>query len=312
MTVESTPTKLAPSMLPDGVDFDVKDSSFFTRCSELPSPTAVQAQAESQRLAGFSPDPRELHSPQNFVRPPPVLFKNLGLLVKWGSDVSTVEGQVLYAIGKLLKGKVPVPEVYGWRTDGDVQYIYMEHIEGQTLQQTWNTLEADDRTSVCLQLRNIVDSLRELIQDPSDPFVGNISKGPLHDRSLGMPCLPDEGPFPSVKEFHDWFAFIPRRRMADPYSIPMEPFRDDLPDDCAIKFTHSDLHRTNIMISPQRPYRVMALIDWEQSGWFPEYWLGRRVGVYATVMSGLRFISLVFSSSMTLHASLKGAGILWL
>jgi thiamine kinase-like enzyme len=64
--------------------------------------------------------------------------------------------------------------------------------------------------------------------------------------------------------------------MADPYSVPIEPFRCGLLDDCAIKFTHVDLHTSNIMITCSKPYRVIALIDWEQSGWFPEYWEARK------------------------------------
>lgn len=59
--------------------------------------------------------------------------------------------------------------------------------------------------------------------------------------------------------------------MPDPYSIPVEPFRHDLPDDCAIKFTHGDLHRSNIIVTPTRPYRILAVVDWEQSGWLPYF-----------------------------------------
>lgn len=64
--------------------------------------------------------------------------------------------------------------------------------------------------------------------------------------------------------------------MSDPYSVPVEPFRHDLPDDCAIKFTHGDLHRSNIIVTPTPPYRILAVVDWEQSGWLPEYWESRK------------------------------------
>lgn len=60
--------------------------------------------------------------------------------------------------------------------------------------------------------------------------------------------------------------------MEDPYSVPIEPFREDLPDDSIIKFTHGDLHRSNIVVSSSKPYYVVGIVDWEQSGWFPEYW----------------------------------------
>lgn len=64
--------------------------------------------------------------------------------------------------------------------------------------------------------------------------------------------------------------------MPDLYYVPIEPFRQDLPDDSAIEFTHGDLHRSNIQITPSKPYRVVAIVDWEQSGWLPAYWEARK------------------------------------
>jgi hypothetical protein len=88
--------------------------------------------------------------------------------------------------------------------------------------------------------------------------------------------MSEAGPFDSVQKFHDWFIFLYRRRMLDPYSFPIEPFRQDLPDDSPIKFTHGDLHRSNILITPSQPYHVLAIVDWEQSGWLPAYWEARK------------------------------------
>lgn len=64
--------------------------------------------------------------------------------------------------------------------------------------------------------------------------------------------------------------------MPDPYSVPIEPFRDRLPDDSDIKFTHGDLHRSNVLVTPSQPHRILAVIDWEQSGWLPAYWEARK------------------------------------
>lgn len=86
---------------------------------------------------------------------------------------------------------------------------------------------------------------------------------------------PPAGPFSSVKEFHDWLTFLTHRGMEihwpDPSLIP-KPFRDSLPDDSPITFTHADLHQSNIMVTSDAPYRVVAIIDWHQSGWYPDYW----------------------------------------
>ncbi|KAJ5240286.1 hypothetical protein N7468_004905 [Penicillium chermesinum] len=96
------------------------------------------------------------------VHPPPVIFKDLGLFIKWATAVRISEGQCLYAIGQLLKDHVPVPEVYGWREDGNERFIYMENLHALTLEQAWDMLEHDDRISVCCELRTILKRLRQL------------------------------------------------------------------------------------------------------------------------------------------------------
>jgi len=88
--------------------------------------------------------------------------------------------------------------------------------------------------------------------------------------------MSEAGPFTTVRDFHEWFTFLPRRRMSDPHSIPIEPFRHELPDECDIKFTHGDLHPSNIIITSSAPYHVVAIVDWEQSGWLPSYWEVRK------------------------------------
>lgn len=57
----------------------------------------------------------------------------------------------------------------------------------------------------------------------------------------------------------------------DPSQIP-DPVRHLLPDTSAITFTHADLHPSNIMVSAEGPCRVVAVVDWHQSGWYPRYW----------------------------------------
>ena len=37
----------------------------------------------------------------------------------------------------------------------------------------------------------------------------------------------------------------------------------------AIKFTHNDLHFTNILI---KDGHISGIIDWPDAGWYPDYW----------------------------------------
>lgn len=85
------------------------------------------------------------------------------------------EGQCLWAIGKYLKGRVPVPELYGWRQEDDDGFIYMEYMPAETLETMWETMGSDERVSVCSELRTMIDNLRLLRQDPAERFVGRYS-----------------------------------------------------------------------------------------------------------------------------------------
>lgn len=56
----------------------------------------------------------------------------------------------------------------------------------------------------------------------------------------------------------------------------MEPehWRAGLDDNVPIVFTHNDLNRSNILVSWDKDglTRVVGLIDWHQSGWYPAPW----------------------------------------
>jgi thiamine kinase-like enzyme len=46
-----------------------------------------------------------------------------------------------------------------------------------------------------------------------------------------------------------------------------------MPDDAEVVFTHADLHPSNIIVSKDAESpKVLAILDWRQSGWYPDYW----------------------------------------
>lgn len=57
------------------------------------------------------------------------------------------------------------------------------------------------------------------------------------------------------------------------YPEPYRELRDSIPDAGNIYFTHGDLTLGNIIVSNESgSYRIAGIIDWEQAGWYPEYW----------------------------------------
>lgn len=98
--------------------------------------------------------------------------------------------------------------------------------------------------------------------------LGSISRSCLTgDRSISRKYLRKAGPFESVREFHDWFAGLCRRGATDQAVANVdESSRNDLSDDCAFKFTRSDLHRSNILITPKPTIFLPSSIGTRQSG----------------------------------------------
>lgn len=144
-------------MLPMGDNVFLEDSSFFTKGNtQLPTPAEIRSAAG----AGY-----------RRRRAPPVLFPSLNILVKYGSEITIAEGQCLWAIRRTLP-TILVPEVYGWRRDNDEVFIYMELVNGVTLESVWRDLDLEEKLDICKQLRSMLEDLRGLQQDPSDTFIG--------------------------------------------------------------------------------------------------------------------------------------------
>lgn len=85
------------------------------------------------------------------------------------------------------------------------------------------------------------------------------------------------GPFADLTAFHDFFARYSCR--LHPEWNPRRDFPElaGLTDDRPVVFTHADLSRKNIMISlrdqgTNPALRVVAILDWHQSGWYPVDW----------------------------------------
>ncbi|OCH95598.1 kinase-like protein [Obba rivulosa] len=197
-------------------------------------------------------------------------FPSLNLLVKFGPNLNIAEEQCLRAVRGLLGDTMPVPEVYGWRQDGNKLFIYMEHVHGVTLEDCWPELSRQERFDVCDQLHAMLSALRTLKQDPRDTFIGAIGRQPLRD--IILHSCSKSGPFADVRSFHDAYSWL-KPSAPDPSTdwVSAHPMRPKLIDDIPIVFTHGDLHPSNIVVSPADA-RVLAIVDWHQSGWLPAYW----------------------------------------
>ncbi|KAF1956561.1 hypothetical protein CC80DRAFT_535230 [Byssothecium circinans] len=134
MKIKNAP-QIERGPFPYDKNIEFRDSTFFKTHDTLPTPANVR------RVASQSTNPMA----QIPTRPPPVLFPDQGLIVKYGTEITIAEGQCLLYIRKALRD-VPVPELFAWRKDDGQVFLYMELIEGITLEKKWETMGEEDKT----------------------------------------------------------------------------------------------------------------------------------------------------------------------
>jgi len=140
------------------------ESSFFKegRAAALPS---------AQEVRAISIESGSRYSEKSF-RTDPVIIFSLGLIIKWGENVTYSEFQTQLKIREQLQGQVPIPEVFGWAKDGIQGFIYMALMEGDTLEDRWLDLSEDERLAVCEELRGMTTAWRVLEQDQEGCYIG--------------------------------------------------------------------------------------------------------------------------------------------
>ncbi|KAK9318377.1 hypothetical protein V1522DRAFT_396820 [Lipomyces starkeyi] len=209
------------------------ESSFFKerRAPALPTPAEIRA----IKVSGTA----------SFNRPLPVMIPLLGLVVKYGADVTIIEAQTQIVVREKLQGQVPIPKVFGWTKDEGQRFIYMSLIEGEALQERWSDIDNNERQAICEELKHLVKAWRALEQDKHDRYIGSLGKQSLNDIFLARHLELAE-PFQginAVQQFQDTCGI-------------------EISSDVPIIFTHDDLVPPNILLSPGPNPKVAAVIDW--------------------------------------------------
>lgn len=191
-------------------------------------------------------------------------------IVKTANHVHLTEGAVLKYIAETTA--IPVPKVYCSFVHKDRAYIVMERIRGTELCKVLETMPQDLLQGVFTQLRGMFRELRALT--PPGTKVESCVGGSLYDIRLprGDPRF---GPFQTIQDFHFWLRndlrpeeLRDRERDQDWKDLLEMMKRQDGPWAPPV-FAHGDLNPSNILV---RDGKVVGIIDWECSGWYPQYW----------------------------------------
>ena len=169
-------------------------------------------------------------------------------IVKHGSHVTRNEGSVLLFLEK--HSNIPVPRLYAMYEADEETFLVMSRMEGQSLDSVWSSLGAEQKKSVAVQLKAVIDSMRQL-QPPS--YFGNISNGPLGHRFFLTPQSDPEinGPFDTEGSLNK--ALVKQASRID--SAQHRSLAGFLARNLSTalhshekSFTHADLHAGNILV----------------------------------------------------------------
>lgn len=139
----------------------------------------------------------------------------------------------------------------------------MEQVDGECLEYAWQSLDEAQQNSIIKALQAYISQLRAL-PTPHGRRICALNGEAVKDSRITS--YRPVGPFTDEAQFNDYLVEAAEIFM-DETTIPR--IRARMREDHKIMFTHGDLAPRNIIV---KNGKVAALIDWEQSGWYPEHW----------------------------------------
>lgn len=193
----------------------------------------------------------------------PVFRIDAKTVVKTGDCVRLAEAEAM----KLVREKttIPVPKVYNAYINNATGHplIVMDFIEGDCLVDIWDGMDDEQKQHVTEQLRDHLSQLRKI----EGSFIGSVDgtacEDPLFTDDLGA-----YGPYENEAMFNQGIVKALKDTLSSGWvdtvcnmAMSMEGHK--------IVMTHSDLSPRNIIVQGSK---VVAILDWEYSGYYPDYW----------------------------------------
>ena len=193
----------------------------------------------------------------------------LGIHVKFtGLKIIEQEARTIQFVATHTTIPVPIIRQIIRIEDEKRLYLIMDHAKGQPLDRLWQGMSDSTQSKVLDQLRGYIGQLRALTP-PTPELVASSTGGQLWEPSrIGLKLF---GPFENHEQFHTFLrAGHPLELFDRTDSEWMGLVHHTHSQKYVSKFTHGDLAPRNIMC--KRDGTITCILDWETSGWFPEYW----------------------------------------
>ncbi|CAK1364488.1 uncharacterized protein RHO25_009380 [Cercospora beticola] len=155
----------------------------------------------------------------------------------------------------------------------------MEMVHGQTLAQTWPGLTSIEKHNVVSQIQEALSELRKI---PSTGYIGSVNEQACAGGIFYSPRREHDpsrfGPFATEDDMNEGILRMLESTEPAPYVAFLRTLFVSTLRDHRTLFIHGDLQPKNIMAekteaSTDRETSIkIKIIDWEISGWHPEYW----------------------------------------
>ena len=214
-----------------------------------------------------------------------IVAVNDDIVVKYGGCINTWEGEALVYLERHVP-EVPAPRLYAMYYDSKQLFLIMQRVPGVQLNSIWPSLAPSEKDDIIAKLQRIFNAMRKA-ECPWPNFFGGLDGGAVH-HFLFYSQHGDRkflGPFSGEPAFvaglvGNFRALLERNKRPDYKARFYEKYVARVLQGHRPTLTHGDVQQKNIIVAENtsrsndqggRSFDV-ALVDWENSGWFPDFW----------------------------------------
>ncbi|KAM5360887.1 hypothetical protein ACJZ2D_013454 [Fusarium nematophilum] len=195
------------------------------------------------------------------------------VVLKNGSKVRPSEAEAMRLVRE-QRPSVPVPDLYhswfGLSRSVQIGQLYMKLVPGTSLDSVWGSFPDSTKERICRAIWGFVAEIRTIPRPAhvEASYCCAADGSPSRDPLLGCgddpaTLLPDDA---AVRErIFARYVLNNGLSYADGETLP-----DRFPRSSESVFTHGDIAPRNVMVDENG--QILALLDWENAGWYPDYW----------------------------------------
>ncbi|KAK2759209.1 hypothetical protein FQN53_008152 [Emmonsiellopsis sp. PD_33] len=171
-----------------------------------------------------------------------------------------VEANTLQMVEKLTN--IPAPRAIDVLETRHFSYLLMTRVPGRPIGQMLDSMTDEQIEQAVVDLKRYISELRNIPKNTTSEFqICNSMGGGILDWRI-PDSQREELRFSTESEFNKYLT---------------DPLRDEIRKRAAVShdvrhdivFTHGDLNPRNILAENGK---ITGIVDWENAGWFPEYW----------------------------------------